>query len=263
MTRFTTVNPIRSALSELAGRLAWDARAESGRSRRLLRAWRDRHAGERCVILCNGPSLLAVDFARLAGVFTFGLNKINLLFDRSAFRPSCIVAINRLVIEQSAAFYNATGLPLFLDSAGTALVAPRTNVAFLHATATRGRAFARDCSISVPRGATVTYVALQLAFHMGFTRVALVGCDHSYAQGGRPHEVATAGASDPSHFDPRYFANGMKWQLPDLLQSELDYRTALEAYEAAGRQVVNATEGGKLEIFPRQPLATFLDGARP
>ena len=262
MSRFRTVNPFRSALREVVERLAWDARPESWRSRRILKGWRDRHAGGSCVIMCNGPSLLAVDFAALDGVFAFGLNKINLLFDRSTFRPSCIVAVNRLVLEQNAEFYNSTELPLFLDADATDLVKPRPNVAFVHSTASRGRAFARDCSISVPRGGTVTYVALQLAFHMGFARVAIVGCDHDYAQSGKPHETVSSGATDPSHFDPRYFAGGMQWQLPDLLQSELNYRTALEAFEAAGRLVVNATAGGKLEIFPRMPLADFLAGVK-
>lgn len=257
-----TFNPFRSAASEIVRRLAWDARPESWRSRRKLRGWRDRHAGRSCVILCNGPSLLRAELPSLASVFTFGLNKINLLFDRSAFRPSCIVAVNKLVLEQNAEFYRATDLPLFLDHAGLEYVGPRPNIAFLHSTVARGRVFAEDCSISLPQGGTVTYVALQLAFHMGFTRVALVGCDHDYAQTGRPNSVATAEGSDPSHFDPRYFAGGMKWQLPDLLQSELSYRTALDAFEAAGRLLVNATAGGKLELLPRMPLSDFLADAR-
>ncbi|MFN0253196.1 MAG: 6-hydroxymethylpterin diphosphokinase MptE-like protein [Kofleriaceae bacterium] len=257
-----TINPFRSALGEVVKRLAWDARPESWRSRRLLRGWRDRHRGESAVILCNGPSLAKVDLSQLANVFTFGLNKIDLLFERSAFRPSCIVAVNKLVLEQNASFFSSTNIPLFLDHEGLAFVQPRSNVAFLHSTAVRGRAFAEDCSISVPQGGTVTFVALQLAFHMGFTRVAIVGCDHSYAQTGKPNAVVTSGETDPSHFDPRYFAGGQKWQLPDLLQSELSYRTSLDAYEAAGRMLVNATAGGKLELLPRMPLADFLAGVR-
>jgi hypothetical protein len=34
---------------------------------------------------------------------------------------------------------------------------------------------------------------------------------------------------------------------------------ARNMYEAAGRRIVNCTEGGKLDIFERQPLAQFLD----
>src|SRR3546814_18681708 len=67
--------------------------------------------------MCNGPSLLETDFDLLhrSGVFTLGLNKVNLLFDRTSLRPSAIVAVNPYVIEQNAAFYNDTEIPLYLD----------------------------------------------------------------------------------------------------------------------------------------------------
>ena len=50
---------------------------------------------------------------------------------------------------------------------------------------------------------------------------------------------------------PNYFGKGVKWQLPDLDTSEVGYIMAREAYAKAGRQVVDATVGGKLTIFPK------------
>ena len=111
-----TVNPYRFGTHEILQRLLWDLSPESWRSRRIMRTWLDRHAGRKAVILCNGPSLLKTDFSKLSDVFTFGLNKINLLFDKVQFRPSCIVSVNRLAIEQNAVFFNQTNIPLFLDS---------------------------------------------------------------------------------------------------------------------------------------------------
>jgi hypothetical protein len=76
------------------------------------------------------------------------------LFDRSAFRPSCIVAVNRLVIEQNRDFYNATSMPLFLDHSATRLgIVNAPHVHFLHSCATRR--FARDCGFSIYQGYTV------------------------------------------------------------------------------------------------------------
>lgn len=255
-----TIDPYGLGLRLILSRLRWDLRGESWRSRARLSAWRDRHPGERAVILCNGPSLLKVDFDALhaSGVFCFGLNKINLLFDKTPFRPHAIAAVNPLVIEQNAAFYNTTELPLFLDRVAAGRVASRPNVAFLHST--EAMAFARDCSRSIYQGYTVTYVALQLAFHMGFRQVALVGADHSFAVKGPANSVAVAGARDESHFDPNYFAGGVKWHLPDLVQSEISYLLALSAYSSSGGRIVNATEGGALEVFERQPLSEFLGG---
>jgi hypothetical protein len=229
---------------------------ESWRSRRRLKGVRGSHEGEKAVVLCNGPSLLKSDLGLLEGVFTFGLNKINLLFDRSDFRPSCIVAVNPLVIEQNADFCNESSIPVFLDSVGRKWVSSRPNVTFLHSV--NYPRFARDCSFSLWQGATVTYVALQLAFHMGFKEVALIGADHSFATKVPANKEVASGDKDLSHFDPRYFSGGMKWHLPDLPQSELAYSMARDAYEAAGRRIVNATEGGQLEIFERQSLAEFV-----
>jgi hypothetical protein len=251
-----TVNPYLSAGSMVLRRLRWDLHPESWRSRQRLRKQLDVHSGQKAGVICNGPSLLKSNLSLLDGVFTFGLNKINLLFERSEFRPSCIVAVNPLVIEQNAAFYNETSIPLFLDSVGLRWVPPRPGISFLHSV--NYPRFARDCSFSLWQGATVTYVALQLAFHMGFSEVALIGADHSFATKGPANKEVASGDNDLSHFDPRYFSGGVKWHLPDLPQSELGYSMARDAYEAAGRRIVNATEGGQLEIFERQSLSEFV-----
>lgn len=254
--KHATLNPYRHAAFELWQRLKWDLQPESWRSRRRLRAMRHRHWGQKAVILGNGPSLLKSDLSLLDGVFTFGLNKINLLFDQSDFRPSCIVAVNSLVLQQNADFYNRTTIPLFLDSGGLRWVRSRPTITYLHSSSQPK--FPQDCSISLFQGATVTFVALELAFHLGFTEVALIGCDHHFTVQGAPGQAVVAGARDDNHFAPNYFANGVSWHLPDLFRSEVAYTLAREMYAATGRKLVNATEGGHLEIFSRQPLADFL-----
>jgi hypothetical protein len=253
-----TLNPYLVAIRLVLQRLRWDLRLESFRSRRRIRAFRDRHAGRKAVILCNGPSLLRTDFDRLAAsdAFVFGLNKVNLLFDKTALRPHAIVAVNKYVIEQNADFFRSTPIDLFLDSDALAGVGARDNIAYLHSTALSR--FARDCSVSIYQGYTVTFVALQLAYHMGFTDVALVGCDHSFSQKGPANLAVVAGERDADHFDPNYFAGGVKWQLPDLAQSEASYLMAREVFEASGRRIVNCTDGGQLEVYARQRLEDFL-----
>lgn len=253
-----TLNPYRRAAGLVSRRIAWDLRLQSWVSRSRLRALKDGHVGEKAVILCNGPSLLKTDFTKLKNTFTFGLNKINLLFDRDEFRPSCIVSINRLVIEQNCDFFRTTSIPLFLDSCGltSGSVPPKQNVTYLHSS---DHGFARDCSVSISQGSTVTYAALQLAFHMGFQEVTLVGCDHDFAAKGTPHSRVVSGGEDPDHFDPRYFSGGQVWQLPDLFESEVAYMKARRAFEAADRKLYNSTVGGKLELFERVELANFLE----
>jgi hypothetical protein len=244
----------------ILGRLRWDLDSQSYVSRRRLKRIKDTQAGKKAVILCNGPSLMKVDFDALdaSGVYSFGLNKINLLFDKVRFRPNCVVAVNKYVIEQNADFYNSTDIELFLDSYARTgrLVKPGSNIAFLHSTS--HARFARDVSFSIFQAATVTSVALQFAFHMGFKRVALVGADHNFAVKGAANKAVIAGERDESHFDPNYFSGGVKWQLPDLAESEIWYGRARQVYEVCGREIINCTDGGELEVFDRLPLVDFL-----
>lgn len=256
LTHRPTVNPYLFGGREILKRVMWDLRPESWRSRTKIKSWKNKFSGQKAVIVCNGPSLLKSNLELLSNVFTFGLNKINLLFDKSSFRPSCIVAVNSFVIEQNADFYNQTEIPLFLDSLGTSQVKARNNVAFLHSSL--HYKFARDCSMSINQGHTVTFVAIQLAFHMGFKEVALIGCDHNFASAGHANQAVVSGEKDLSHFDPKYFSGGVKWQLPDLIQSEVFYTLAREVFQAHGRKIVNATEGGQLHLFERQRLEEFI-----
>lgn len=256
VTQRCTNNPYIHAAKLLVRRIPWDLQAESWRSRGRLNKLRNRHLGRKAVVLCNGPSLLKSDLSLLQQTYTFGLNKINLLFDKSAFRPSCIVAVNPLVLEQNADFFRSTDIPTFLDYRAKKLVGRTDQVTYLHSTSHRD--FSKDCSISIYMGATVTYVALQLAFHMGFEQVALIGADHSFATSGPANKAVVAGDRDDSHFDPNYFAGGVKWQLPDLFESEVVYTMAKNMFEAHDRRIVNASEGGHLEIFPRVPLGEFV-----
>jgi hypothetical protein len=86
---------------------------------------------------------------------------------------------------------------------------------------------------------------------MGFDPVILIGVDHTFAAKGVPNTTVVSEGEDASHFDPGYFGSGYRWQLPDLEMSEHAYRMARWAYQATGRQVLDATIEGKLTIFPK------------
>lgn len=257
MSNQAILNPYCKAASLLYQRIKWDIHPESWRSRTKMKGLKNKHEGEKAVILCNGPSLTETDFSLLEKSFTFGLNKINLLFDKTSFRPSCIVSVNPFVIEQNADFFADTSIPLFLNSKSLKYVGRRERIIYLHPSGFK--TFTKDCSFSIYMGYTVTYVALQLAYHMGFSKIALIGCDHNFATKGPANKKVSSGEKDPNHFDPNYFSGGQKWQLPDLLGSEVNYKMAQRTYLYNDRKIFNATEGGELNIFPRLSLKDFLE----
>ena len=256
-SRFDTLNPYALSIHYFLRRLAWDIRPVAWANRRKLKRLKNSHRGEKAVVLCNGPSLLEVDFDLLKGVYTFGLNKINLLFDQTDFRPSSIVAVNPLVLKQNSDFYASTNIPLFLEqNALNVPISLNDNTIILNSCDIPF--FSRDCSMSMFQGYTVTYVALQLAFHMGFEKVALVGCDHSFSGVSEPNRVFKSDTEDLSHFSKDYFSKGQLWQHPDLKQSEVYYALAKQVYEASGRTIFNATTKTLLEVFPRIDLDVFI-----
>ncbi len=220
---------------------------------------KDIHKGERAFIIGNGPSLKKTDLSKLKDEYTFGLNRIYLIFPELGFHTTYFVTINDLVIEQCKDEIAALPMPKFLSwRTHHVFSSGRAPATFLYTTYDNP-AFARDVRHRVWESATVTYVALQLAFHMGFERVILIGVDHTSNVPGKANTTIVSQGDDPNHFNPAYFGKGFRWQLPDFETSEIGYRLARQAYEADGRQVLDATIGGKLTIFPKVDYSTLFD----
>jgi hypothetical protein len=211
---------------------------------------KDIHRGQRCFIIGNGPSLKNTDLSLLKDDFSFGMNRIYLMFPELGFSTTYFLSVNSLVIEQCAEDIRSLPIPKFLSWRSHDLIQPTEDMAFLHTTYT-GPKFAYDARGRLWEGATVTYVALQLAYFMGFEQVILIGVDHSFSAKGKPNTTVVSKGDDQDHFDPGYFGKGFRWQLPDLETSERAYEMARQAYTQDGRQILDATVDGKLTVFPK------------
>lgn len=235
---------------------------------RRLAEMKNIHKEKRAFIIGNGPSLKQTDTSKLKNEITFGMNRIYLAFPEWGFTTSYLCVTNDLVVEQFVNDISELTIPKFiawrshphfkaqfsnppiLDSSVSSLQSPVSLPTFIYTTYT-GPRFARDVRGRVWEGATVTNLALQLAFHMGIEKAILIGVDHNFADKGDANKTVVSQGDDPNHFMPNYFGKGVKWQLPDLDTSEIGYALAREAYRKAGREVVDATVGGKLTIFPK------------
>lgn len=223
--------------------------------------FRDKHAGERCFILGGGPSLLEHDLRLLKNEVTFGVNGIFLIFDKLGFQPTYYAVEDRLVYEdrfddirtlvsESVCFFPIQFyVPEFHKNGNN----------YFRAIYEFGQTddwpnFSKNAASLVWIGGTVTYVCMQLAYYMGFTEVYLLGMDHNY---NKPEDIETNGmewksnSDDPNHFHPDYFGKGKRWHDPQLWRMEKAYNKARKVFERSGRQIANATSGGKLEIFQR------------
>ncbi len=225
---------------------------------KALRRYQNLHAGERCFIIGNGPSLKKTDLTKLRNEKTFGLNRIYLLFDTLGFSTSYYVCSNQLVLSQfKDEITRQVPVPKFSVWENYAIANDIPQILFVYRHNAAG--FYHDISKGVWGGATVTYMAMQIAFYMGFHEVILIGVDHSFSTTGTPHKIIESCGDDPNHFAPNYFGKGVLWQLPDLETSEYAYSLARKHYEHAGRSIRDATLGGKLEVFPKVDYNSLWD----
>jgi len=252
-----------------------------------LSAIRDRHKGERCFILGNGPSLNETDLSLLKNETVFACNAVHLLFDRIDWRPAYYTCVDSQVLPDRAADIEAmlTAQPdmaAFFPAEvqthggdrrrmkGRALIQPGPNRYFFNEEPGTlddlpESMFSLDASVRVIQPHTVAITMLQLAAYMGFSELVLVGCDMRYhvpdtvrrEDNGAQDDprLISSRDDDPNHFDPRYFGAGRKWHTPNTALMREHFEIARQALAKKGVNVLNATVGGDLEVFERVDLA--------
>jgi len=249
---------VASRTYQLARDPKWLLDARAVRSREHLIALHNCEAGASGVIVGTGPSLRVTDLSSIGARPTIGMNRLYQGFDALGFRPDRLVCVNLMMLEQSAAEIAATGVPVFASWAArqhfSAEAEAMGRVTYLRTM--DGTAFSRALADRVYTGSTVTYVALQLAYWLGWREVTLLGIDHTYRleqheQLLEPHATSVRRAPDQNHFLPSYFPAGQSWQLPDLETSERAYSNARAAFEADGRRILDATVDGALQVFEK------------
>lgn len=194
------------------------------------------HRGERAFIVCNGPSLNDVDVNRLQNEIVFGLNRGYLKTNLSI---TYLTVIARPVMKQWG--NEIIGVPckaLFCNR----LDAPHVvRMPF----GGSGKIFQTDLTKSMFRGNTVTYVAMQLAYWMGFHEVYCIGLDHSFSYDnteatGEKRMLVNKG-NDLNHFDPNYFGDGSEWLPYEPKPVERSFAMASKAFWGSGRYLYNAS----------------------
>jgi hypothetical protein len=226
----------------------------------LMEQYRGIGRGKRCFIMGGGPSLKKVDPLLLQNEDTFGVNAIYLITDWLGFLPKYYMVEDRLVVEDRGAEIAAMRGPAkFYDARYNAHIPPDMDTRNFRMFGLFDGypafpCFSHDAAKGIWWGGTVSYMCMQLAWYMEYDPVYLIGMDHNYVKPETTKTndlVWTSQGDDPNHFHPDYFGKGKRWHDPQIPRMEAGFRRARLEYERAGRRIVNATRGGKLEIFPR------------
>lgn len=229
-----------------------------------IKSFASLHKGERCFIIGNGPSLNKIELNRLKDECTFGVNSI-FLKSNEVIPSYYVVEDYHVAHDNSEAISNFNGPVKFIPRNYKHWIKSDKNTLYYNMNTGYYQEFSPHYKI--PRfsvdfskraycGQSVTMICLQLAYYMGFQTVYLIGMDFNYVipQSAKlePGGVILSTEDDPNHFDSSYFGKGKRWHDPHLDRVGRTYHFIKGVYEADGRKIINATVGGKLEIFERK-----------
>ncbi|WP_375202104.1 FkbM family methyltransferase [Hyphococcus sp.] len=229
---------------------------ELARSDALMELLGANRKSDTCVIVGNGPSLNHVNMDDLKNADVF-ITNYAFLNKKLAAIAQYLCVTNYLVAEQEPESFNLLAdkikfTPYWLSHC----LLPAKSTCYIRSV---GHAeFGDDFRKNISWRSTVSFFAMQIAYALGYRKVLLTGFDHSYVQPESTEgDLIDQDEDDPNHFDPRYF-KGKVWQAADTDNMEAMYRLAKAAFEKDGREIVNCTVGGHLEIFRRGDLAEEL-----
>ncbi len=244
-------------LSNLTHILSWILpKSKSKNNKRLLMKYKDRHKGERCFIIANGPSLARTDLSLLKGEYVIGMNRGYLLKEQRGVSLTYLVVmdilcainpfITELIADDTIQFSNWNARKLYNGKHKTIFLIQRHKVQF-----------SKNLINGIWGGHSVTFACIQLAYFMGFDTVILIGKDHNYKKKGIPGEELLIFGDESNHGIDNYYSKNMIWKLPDYKGEELAYQLALEAYDKDGRRIYDATNGGELTVFEKIEYLTL------
>lgn len=238
---------VRDALATAKGRFA---------------SFRQERTSDIAILVGNGPSLNRTDLSLLRGQDVFISNyAINHPLLKKLARAAAVT--NYLIAEQEPySFLMEDRMWKFYPFWLRNILAPDAKTIFLNAQSGE-LFFSKNVLESVAWHSTVSFFWLQILYSAGYKKVLMIGFDNSYSQNADAKEgdLIKQEKDDPNHFDPNYF-KGKSWQAADTVNMEKTYTLSKTAYEEDGRELVNCTAGGKLEVLRRSSLEVELESSK-
>lgn len=239
------------------------------RNDKLLREMRNTTKADRCFIIGNGPSLKVSDLESLGNEVTFASNGIYHLFEETRWRPNYYFVQDSIafdsVAERISGFLNDVDAVFvsmnFADKFPESLrLSDKLRIMYIRFCPPNKRRyrFSEDLTKEVFEGLSVTYSMMQTAIYLGYKKIYLIGVDHSYAiEVDREGNVLKKNENQSDHFYSS--SKGGDVGFPSKVEEiTCAYTSAMEYAKKSGVEILNATRGGKLEVFPRVGLDALL-----
>ena len=224
-------------------------------STRRLRSMQNTYKGKDCVVIGGGPSLNKIDFDLIRDKYMFGVTTLYKFFDRLNIRPQFyglsdgqffkIYGTDVLTIDSQLFLTRSVEILYLRNYEEYSKMVKREPILVrsLLPEMTESNRFSKDACEGIYSGWTgVIDLGLQIAYHLGFQRAILIGCDCGGGHFFDKYEEARGMPGVGRSGDP----NARKWIYC--------YKICNQAWEEEGREIINATVGGALEVFLRKQL---------
>ena len=224
---------------------------------RYMKQIHNYHLGEGCFVIGNGPSLTADDLNTLAekNIDCFAMNRIYKIFYQTKWRPKYYVntdwmlirdvleEVNNIPAEQK--FFSANYLDYHCFRKAL------KNISIFNLCYSENTSLSTDCSKSIKGFGTVTIASIQLAAHMGYRNIYLLGVDHNFDNVIDVNGNTVINKDVKNYFCDNYDNDLQDYVVHNLGRTTKEYDAVQEFYSKHGVNIYNATRTTKLEAFPK------------
>ncbi|MBN8993275.1 MAG: hypothetical protein J0H42_33995 [Rhizobiales bacterium] len=236
------------------------------------------HAGKRCFILCNGPSVKRQDIRPLKGEIVFSVSSGYLHPDYAEIAPAyhCVPQITYTLMTRADVIvwfremHERLGgaVTLFLNHTERALVReenlfPGRDVRYVDLAGPFSMYppdALPDAAGEMPGAQSVPIMAALISMYMGHDRIYLLGADHDHFRSGEYkyfYEPTVLRGKDVSTDEHGKLRGGWHDELQGLAALWSQYRNLRQIAAANQIAIFNATAGGELDEFPRVTLESL------
>lgn len=236
--------------------------------------YKDLYKGKRCFIIGNGPSLKKLDIKRLRNEYTFTVNSMSVTEEFQIIKPKFHIMVdsalfdlkNKVFIENLKKLLNLSDTPVCVFP-----IKARKNIGDLNPLTTSKNIYLMqgeeldnitniDLAKPIPPYKNVVNVALYTALYMGFSEIILIGCDmtgfvkvydetDNISYGGHFYDEKSVG--DKEFLVKAHTERTNEFMLKSYGYAFELFRLTNDYAVKKGVKIINATQGGILDVFPR------------
>jgi hypothetical protein len=214
----------------------------------MLGDFKNKHSGETCLVIGNGPSLKGVDNSFLNKYNSFGCNGI---FQKYIPTFYFYVDPDEKKIDAWKKSIEQMKCTKFIGSHLSKNISNCTYVNVIHS---HGFSYTPESYI-FGWFSSIT-VMLQMAYYMGFKTILLVGVDHKYKESRMSGKTYNA-EQDGNHFTKNYYPPGTLWNVPDVDKVTEWLKMAKNIFENNRRKIINITPNSGLTVFEKGDIDEY------